>query len=56
MKQARIDSGQFPGTTPSNAGRIKDLKREVWELQPSIEILLVATSFFARVLDPRLAG
>ncbi len=50
----RIDSGQAPGTTTSDARRIKDLEREVKELKRSNEILLAASSFFARELDPRL--
>ena len=54
MKQARIDSGQSPGTTTSDARRIKDLEREVKELMRSNEILLAASSFFARELEPRL--
>ena len=54
MKQARIDSGLAPGTTTSDAHRIKDLEREVKELKRSNEILLAASSFFARELDPRL--
>jgi transposase len=36
------------------AGRIKDLEREVRELKRANEILLAASSFFARELDPRL--
>ena len=54
MKQARIDAGLSPGTTTSDARRIKDLEREVKELKRSNEILLAASSFFARELDPRL--
>jgi transposase-like protein len=54
MKQDRIDSGQSPGTTTSDARRIKDLEREVKELMRSNEILLAASSFFARELEPRL--
>ena len=34
--------------------RIKDLEREVRELKRANEILLAASSFFARELDPRL--
>ena len=45
MKQARIDSGQSPGTTTSDARRIKDLEREVKELKRSNEILLAASSY-----------
>ena len=54
MKQKRIDAGQRPGTTSSDAKRIKDLEREVRELKRANEILLAASSFFARELDPRL--
>jgi transposase-like protein len=53
-KQARIDSDLTPGTTTSDAARIKDLEREVRELKRANEILLAASSFFARELDPRL--
>ena len=34
--------------------RIKELEREVRELKRANEILLAASSFFARELDPRL--
>jgi transposase len=53
-KQALIDAGQAPGTTTSDAKKIKDLEREVKELKRANEILLAASSFFARELDPRL--
>jgi transposase len=53
-KQADIDSGRRPGTTTSDAARIKDLERENRELKRANEILLAASSFFARELDPRL--
>jgi transposase-like protein len=53
-KQALIDVGQLPGTTSTDAKRIKDLEREVKELKRANEILLAASSFFARELDPRL--
>jgi transposase len=53
-KQHRIDTGQVPGTTTSDAKRIKDLEHEVRELKRANEILLAASSFFARELDPRL--
>ncbi len=48
------DAGQRPGTTTSNTKRIKDLERENQELKRANEILLAASSFFARELDPRL--
>lgn len=53
-KQAAIDSGTRPGTSTSDAARIKALEREVHELKRANEILLAASSFFARELDPRL--
>ena len=54
VKQARIDAGQVAGTTTSDARTIKELQAEVRELTRANEILLVASSFFARELDPRL--
>lgn len=53
-KQARINAGLLPGTTTGEAARIKDLERKVKELERANEILLAASSFFARELDPRL--
>ena len=53
-KQADIDAGRRPGTRTSDAQRIKDLERENRELKRANEILLAASSFFARELDPRL--
>jgi transposase-like protein len=54
MKQAAIDRGERAGTTTSDAARIKQLERENHELKRANEILLAASSFFARELDPRL--
>jgi transposase len=53
-KQAAIDAGRAPGTTTSDAAKIRQLEREVKELKRANEILLAASSFFARELDPRL--
>ena len=53
-KQRRVDTGQEPGTTSSDGARIKELERENRELKRANEILLAASSFFARELDPRL--
>ena len=53
-KQADIDSGRRPGTTTDDATKIKELERENRELKRANEILLAASSFFARELDPRL--
>jgi len=53
-KQADIDAGRAPGTTSADAARLKELERENRELKRANEILLAASSFFARELDPRL--
>ena len=53
-KQAEIDTGRRPGTTSEEKARIKELEREVHELKRANEILLAASSFFARELDARL--
>ena len=53
-KQHRVNAGLSPGTTTGDAAKIKDLEREVKELKRANEILLAASSFFARELDPRL--
>ena len=53
-KQAEIDSGRRPGVSSSEAATIKQLQQEVRELKRANEILLAASSFFARELDPRL--
>jgi transposase len=53
-KQADIDAGRRPGTTSDDAAEIKKLQAEVRELKRANEILLAASSFFARELDPRL--
>lgn len=54
VKQARIDAGEVAGVTTVDAATIKALEREVRELKRANEILLAASSFFARELDPRL--
>jgi transposase-like protein len=51
-KQADIDAGRRPRITTQDAARIKELEREVRELKRANEILLAASSFFARELDP----
>jgi transposase len=53
-RQADIDGGRALGTTTADAARLKELEREVRELKRANEILLAASSFFARELDPRL--
>jgi len=54
VKQADVDSSRRAGTTTDDAKKIKDLEAEVKELKRANEILLAASSFFARELDPRL--
>jgi len=54
VRQSEVDRGVRPGTTTDDAKRIKDLEREVKELKRANEILLAASSFFAKELDPRL--
>lgn len=54
VRQADVDKGVRPGTTTDDATKIKDLEREIKELKRANEILLAASSFFARELDPRL--
>ena len=49
-----IDAGEVPGRSTDEAGRERELEREVKELKRANEILLAASSFFARELDPRL--
>ena len=53
-RQELIDTGKRPGTTSAEASKIRELEREVRELKRANEILLAASSFFARELDPRL--
>ncbi len=53
-KQAEVDAGRRVGTTTDDKVKIRDLERENRELKRANEILLAASSFFARELDPRL--
>jgi transposase len=53
-KQAEVDAGRRQGTTTPDAARLKELERDVRELKRANAILLAASSFFARELDPRL--
>ena len=55
VKRDEVDSGQRPGTTTSDAQRIKELEREVKELRRANDILKTASAFFAQAeLDRRL--
>ncbi len=53
-KQADIDVGRSAGVTTTDTKTIKQLQHDVRELKRANEILLAASSFFARELDPRL--
>ncbi len=48
--QARVDAGLSPGTTTAESAKVKELERKVKELERANEILLAASSFFAREL------
>ena len=54
VNQARVDGGEIPGRATDERQRVRELEREVRELKRANEILLAASSFFARELDPRL--
>ena len=54
VRRVEIDEGRRPGTTTQDAVSIRKLQAEVRELKRANEILLAASSFFARELDPRL--
>ena len=51
VRQARIDSGDRPGTTTDEARRIKELEKEVREPGAGGAILRSASAFFAAELD-----
>jgi transposase len=51
---ADVDAGRRPRTTTAEATEIRQLQAQVRELRRANEILLAASSFFARELDPRM--
>ena len=53
-RQIETDAGRVPGVTTEERTRVKELEREVRELKRANQILLAASSFFARELDPKL--
>jgi CRISPR-associated protein Cas1 len=53
-RRGYIDAGRRPGVPVADAARARELERENRELKRANEILLAASSFFARELDPRL--
>jgi transposase len=50
IKRSDIDAGRRPGVTTNDAAAIKTLQAEVRELKRANEILLAASSLFAREL------
>jgi transposase len=53
VRQAEVDGGVRPGTSTSDAERIRELERENRELRRANDILKAASAFFARELDPQ---
>jgi len=54
VKRERIDAGELPGTTSSDAARIAELEKEVRELRRANTILRQASAYFAQAeLDRR---
>jgi transposase len=51
VRQNEIDHGEQPGTTTTEAERIKALEQEVRELRRANAILRSASAFFAAELD-----
>jgi len=51
VTQAEIDQGNRPGTTTTDAERLRELEREVKELRRANAILRSASAFFAAELD-----
>lgn len=54
VRKSSEAQGSISTVTKAEAKEIKDLKAEIKELKRANEILLAASSFFARELDPRL--
>ena len=52
-RQAQIDRGMRPGTTPADGARIRALERENAGLRRVNAILRTASAFFAAELDHR---
>lgn len=53
VRQAEIDGGMRPGTSTTDAERIRELECENRELRRANDILKAASAFFARELDPQ---
>ncbi len=53
VAQAEVDAGRKPGVSTDAHARNLELERENKELRRANAILLAASSFFARELDPQ---
>jgi transposase len=53
VRQAEVDKGVIPGLSTQAATRIRELEAQVAQLEEANQILLAASTFFARELDPR---
>jgi transposase len=51
VRQADVDAGERPGTTTTEAARIRELEQELRELRRANAILRSASAFFAAELD-----
>lgn len=51
--EARAEAGLIEPRLDGKDLRIKELEREIEELNQTVEVLKAATSFFARACDPR---
>ncbi len=54
IRQDQINTGERAVVTTAESARVREFERENRELKRTYEILLAASSFFARELDPRL--
>lgn len=50
--EARVEAGLIDPRLDTKDLRIKELEREIAELESTVEVLKAATSFFARACDP----
>lgn len=51
VRQAEVDGGVRPGTTPEESDELKRLRRENAELRRANDILKAASAFFAAEID-----
>ena len=53
VRQSDVDSGGSVGVSTESARENRELKRQVRELEQTIEVLKAATSFFVAECDPQ---